>query len=95
MCDAAFWMDNFNKLGLPLVLLGLVVYSVIAMFKWAGPRIDKWLDEYFTIQSRKATALEESANKCTQLQQENLTMLRELTVLLHSMSGALTAVRKD
>ena len=81
-CDASFWLEHFNKLGLPIVLLLTIFYSIWGFFKWAAPRFDKWLVRHFEIEEQKARTLEEASIKCAQLQSENVTALRALTEYL-------------
>lgn len=81
-CDASFWLEHFNKLGLPIVLLLTIFYSIWGFFKWAAPRFDKWLVRHFEIEEHKARTLEEASNKCAQLQSENVAALRALTEYL-------------
>lgn len=81
-CDASFWLEHFNKLGLPIVLLLTIFYSIWGFFKWAAPRFDGWLTKHFEIESHKARTLEESSQKCAQTQAENVLAIRALTDFL-------------
>ena len=78
-CEASVWIDNFNKVGLPLALLGLAIYAMASFVKWAFPRVDSYMAQYFTIAERKAKTLEDSAAACTALQRENLDAIKALT----------------
>ena len=84
-CNAQMWVDQFEKLGLPLVMLMLFFYAVYLSFRWIAPRADHAMSSYFALANRKAELLEESSSKCLQLQEAHLSAIKELTTLIQQL----------
>ena len=81
-CISDVWVNQFNQVGLPVALLAMMFYAIYRFARWIAPRIDTWVSNYIEIQDKKAKILEESSNKCVDMQTLNLEAVKELTVTL-------------
>ena len=87
-CAATEWAVIVERFGIPLILLGLVLWAIIGVFKWLAPRADKWLVEYVQIQERKTASLEVSITACMDLQKGNMDKLVHLGKALEDSANA-------
>ena len=42
--DLALWESFLNRFGLPLVLVGLIVFAAFRFSRWFGPLIERLID---------------------------------------------------
>ena len=89
-CSASEWMQQFERLGLPIALLLIVFYFIYISVRWTAPRIDKWLTEHFKVAEMKALALEESSARCIQLQEAHLVAIQRLVTLVEHLDTTST-----
>ena len=82
MCDIKAITDAISTLGIPIVLLGAMLYGVVLAARWFAPRIDKWVDEYMTLQEDKYKMLQRSTEDCQRLQRASLAAITNLNKLL-------------
>lgn len=79
------YVDVLNKVGLPLTLLGIVVYAIFKIVGWFAPRIDKYVTEYMEVAKRKADILEQSSIDCAKHQAEMASMLSTINQTLSEL----------
>ena len=84
-CTSLEWLEVLQQVGLPVALLLLFVYALYKTLAWFGPRVDKWLTEYFRIAAQKAEVLEASSNRCIQLQEAHLEAVDQLRRVIDDM----------
>lgn len=85
-CDVDMWLDLSNKFGIPVIILVLLIYTIRAIALWAIPRFDKWVDNYLAIMEQKSKTLEESSQRCVQMQQQTLNVLEKMLTRLEALA---------
>lgn len=89
--SADFWLGLFDKVGLPLTMLAIVIWMLWVFLKWAAPRMEKWMQSYLDLQEKRTAILESSNVACLDMQRKVLAALEKLSTVIERSGKAVNS----